>query len=76
MANNSENKGFDISRRHLASFRHYQIMVKLMREERTEHHSLEVFTTGPDQLLEMRRIYAHTCCRHEFRSAYRLIRNN
>lgn len=76
MINGSENKGFDISRRHLASFRHYQIMVKLLRNEKTEHHNLEVFTTGPEQLLEMRRVYAKTGQLCEFRSMHYLARNN
>jgi hypothetical protein len=72
---NGENKNFDISRRTQASFKHYQILVKLFRNERTEHHSLDVFTNGPDQLLEMRRLYSkiHTS---SFTSVYHCVKNN
>ncbi len=76
MTNGSENKHFDISRRHLSEFKHYQIIVKLMRDEKTEHHNLEVFTTGSEQLLEMRRIYAKACAKLEFRRIYLLSKNN
>jgi hypothetical protein len=72
---NGENKHFDISRRTQASFKHYQILVKLFRNERTEHHNLDVFTNGPDQLLEMRRLYSKTY-KSNFRSVYHCVKNN
>lgn len=70
-----ENKNFDISRRTGASFRHYQLLVKLFLNGKTEHHNLDVFTTGPDQLLEMRRLYAITY-KAGFSPVYHCIKNN
>ena len=72
---NAEDRNFDISRREQASFRHYQILVKLFRNGKTEHHNLDVFTNGPDQLLEMRRLFAKTY-KPGFRWVYHCIKNN
>ena len=76
MIKHTENKSFDISRRDQVTFRHYQILVKLLREDKTEHHNLEIFTTGPEQLLEMRRVYAKTCRKPEFRTLFNVMKNN
>ncbi len=67
---------FDISRRDGVSFRHYQILVKLLRNEKTENHSLDIFTTGPEQLLEMRRMFAMTSKMSLSRSIYNAMKNN
>ncbi len=71
-----ENKNFDISRRDGVAFKHYQIWVKLLRNELTEHHNLEIFTTGPEQLIEMRRVYAKIYKKYEFKSLYKVMKNN
>lgn len=77
MRSENENREFDITRRDSGVlFRHYQLMVKLMRDEKTEHHNLEVFTTGPHQLLEMRRVYAGIYKHFGCTSIHNMIRNN
>jgi len=71
-----ENKNFDISRRDSVAFKHYQLMVKLLRDDKTEHHTLEIFTTGPEQLIEMRRVYAKTYRKPDLRTIFRVIKSN
>lgn len=77
MESENENRKFDITRRTTGVlFRHYQLMVKLMGDEKTEHHNLEIFTTGPHQLLEMRRIYSGIYKTLNYKTIHNCIRNN
>ena len=76
MIKGNENKNSGIRQGDDVSFKHYQIFVKLFCEEQTEHHPLEIFTTGPRQLLEMRRIYARTYKKVNVRSIYNVMKNN
>lgn len=57
MATEAENNNFDISRRDDVSFRHFQIIVKLLNIERIEHHNVDVVTNSPEKLIEMRRVF-------------------
>lgn len=76
MKNDRENTRFDISRRSGSEFRHYQLIVKLMRVGMTEHHHLEIFTGAPHQLLEMRRLYAAIIEKIDYRTLQRYSKNN
>ncbi|MES2679549.1 MAG: hypothetical protein V4635_06670 [Bacteroidota bacterium] len=76
MIKGTENRDFDISRRDGVSFRHYQILVKLFRDEQTERHNLDIFTTGPEQLLEMRRVFTKTYRTPHSRVIYNMMKNN
>lgn len=76
MAGEQGNNNFDISRRDGALFRHYQILVKLLANGQTVQHTLDVFTSGPDQLLEMRRVFAKTHRMAFTREIYNVMRNN
>lgn len=75
MKNNRENKQPDISRPRDIEFRHYQLMIKMMRLGVTEHHHLEVFTT-PQQLLEMRRVYTAVFEKSDYKIIQRCSKNN
>lgn len=70
------NKNSDISQGDDVSFKHYKIFVKIFCREQMEHHALEIFTSGPRQLLDMRRIYARTYKNTSIRSIYNLMKNN
>jgi len=76
MIKGTEDKNFDISRRDGFSFKHYQLLVKLFCEEHTEHHKLDIFTTGPKQLLEMRRVFAKTYKKPVSRAIHNIMKNN
>lgn len=39
------------------SFRHFKVMVKILHGEHVEYQHLEIFTTGLQELLELRRIH-------------------
>lgn len=43
-----------------SDFRRYKILVKIFRSNRVEQQNLEIFTTGLEQLLELRRLHALT----------------
>lgn len=43
-----------------ALFKHYKVMVKILQDKNVEYQNLEIFTTGLQQLLEMRRIHNRT----------------
>ncbi|HOZ87950.1 MAG TPA: hypothetical protein PL029_09335 [Bacteroidia bacterium] len=76
MFDGPENRDFDISRRDGVTFKHYQILVKLFRDDQTQHHNLDIFTTGPEQLLEMRRVFAKTYQTPHSRLVYNMMKNN
>ena len=40
-----------------SGFRRYRILVKIFRQNKVEQQNLEIFTTGLQQLLELRRIH-------------------
>jgi hypothetical protein len=40
-----------------SDFRRYRIIVKIFRQNKVEQQNLEIFTTGLQQLLELRRIH-------------------
>jgi hypothetical protein len=40
-----------------SDFRRYRILVKIFRHNKVEQQNLEIFTTGLQQLLELRRIH-------------------
>ena len=76
MIEKNENMDFNVRGNDNAAFRHYVLLVKLLHNNKTEHHNLEVFTNGPNQLLEMRRIYAKSYKKIEFRTIYNVMKNN
>lgn len=77
MSSENENRKFDITRREEGvSFKHYQLMIKVLRNDKTEHHNLEIFTSGSQQLLEMRRIYAIVSMNTDYRTIYNIAKNN
>jgi hypothetical protein len=41
-----------------SDFRRYRILVKIFRQNKVEQQNLEIFTTGLQQLLELRRIHS------------------
>jgi hypothetical protein len=40
-----------------SDFRRYRILVKIFKQDKVEQQNLEIFTTGLQQLLELRRIH-------------------
>lgn len=40
-----------------SDFRRYKILVKIFRQNMVEQQNLEIFTTGLQQLLELRRLH-------------------
>lgn len=71
-----ENRKFDITRRNQSTYSHYQLFVKVLRGDRTEHHTVEVFAAAGGQLNKMRRLYATICSRLDYTGVQRLAKNN
>lgn len=59
-----------------ADFRRYKILVKIFRSNRVEQQNLEIFTTGLEQLLELRRLHALTFSDPEDVDIKELAKNN
>ncbi len=76
MIRKTENKKLDITRRNGQVFKHYQILVKILNGEQTQQHTIEVFTGGPGQLLDMRRVYAKLVGQQDLRQTRRIAKNN
>lgn len=76
MIEKNENTDFNLRDNNNATFRHYKLLIKLSHNNKTEHHNIEVFTNGPNQLLEMRRIYAKSYKKLEFSKIYNVMKNN
>jgi hypothetical protein len=56
MIRKNENKKQGLNQ-NFSNFKHYKVMVKILHEQQVEYQNLEIFTTGLQQLLEMRRIH-------------------
>lgn len=59
-----------------SDFRRYRILVKIFRQNKIEQQNLEIFTTGLQQLLELRRIHAITFTTQGFEEILDRTRNN
>jgi hypothetical protein len=59
-----------------ADFRRYRILVKIFRQNKIEHQNLEIFTTGLQQLLELRKIHNLTFSSSGFEELLDCTRNN
>lgn len=75
-----ENKGsqnrFRMNRCSGKDFRHYQLSIKRRRNGCTEHHLLEAFAAGPEQLMELRRVYCQLLDTTNFKSALHCAPHN
>jgi hypothetical protein len=59
-----------------SDFRRYKILVKIFRQNKVEQQNLEIFTTGLQQLLELRRIHTLTFLSIGFEEILDGARNN
>lgn len=59
-----------------SDFRRYRILVKIFRQNKVEQQNLEIFTTGLQQLLELRRIHTITFTNPGFEEILDCARNN
>jgi hypothetical protein len=59
-----------------SDFRRYRILVKIFRQNKVEQQNLEIFTTGLQQLLELRRIHNITFTTPGFEDLLDCTRNN
>jgi hypothetical protein len=75
MIRNSRNKKQGLNGENL-EFRHYKVMVKILQGEKVEYQSLEIFTTGLTQLLELRKIHNKTFAPLAYKYLLDNLRNN
>jgi hypothetical protein len=59
-----------------SDFRRYRILVKIFRQNKIEQQNLEIFTTGLQQLLELRRIHNIAFTAPGFEEILDCARNN
>jgi hypothetical protein len=59
-----------------AEFKRYRILVKIFHTNKVEQQNLEIFTTGLQQLLELRRIHAISFMTCGFEEVLDSARNN
>jgi len=59
-----------------SDFRRYRILVKIFRQNKVEQQNLEIFTTGLQQLLELRRIHNIAFTNPGFEGLLDCARNN
>lgn len=59
-----------------SDFRRYKILVKIFHQNKVEQQSLEIFTTGLQQLLELRRIHMAAFLALGFEEILDSARNN
>lgn len=59
-----------------SDFRRYRILVKIFRQNKVEQQNLEIFTTGLQQLLELRRIHNIAFTSPGFEGLLDCARNN
>ncbi len=59
-----------------SGFRRYRILVKIFRQNKVEQQNLEIFTTGLQQLLELRRIHTIAFTEQDFEEILDCAKNN
>ena len=75
MIRNSENRKQGLNEGNL-NFKHYKVMVKILRDDKVEYQNLEIFTTGLPRLLELRKIHNKTFGELTYKVLLDTLRNN
>ena len=75
MRDRQGNKKFDFNGWD-SDFRRYKILVKIFRQNKIEQQNLEIFTTGLQKLLELRRIHTIAFTEPDFEEILDCARNN